>query len=140
MAQCVWTGLLGSSGTVYGHVWRVGKLKVLDQQELKNPTFSVPRSFHDTWGTAHLRRAPDASRALWRRGGVRTQSCEAQSLVGPWVQTEVLKGFLPAHEAEAGTVPEPPNIYLIAVLPAPEISLLVPGQPYLEILSLESIY
>lgn len=72
--------------------------------------------------------------------GVRTQSCEAQSLVGPWVQIAVLKGFLPAHEAEAGTVPKPPNIYVIAVLPEPEISLLVPGQPYLEMLSLESIY
>ena len=52
-----------------GHVWLVGKLKALDQQELKNPTFSVPRSFHDMWGTAHLRRAPDASRAPWGGGG-----------------------------------------------------------------------
>ena len=63
--------LIGTVRIEWPSVWTC---LALDQQELRNPTFSVPGSFHGMWGTAHLRRAPEASRAPWWRGGVRTQS------------------------------------------------------------------
>lgn len=67
--------------------------KRLMNSSLKIPPSLCPRSLRDRPDPAHLRRALEASPASWRVVGSR-QRCEAQALVGTWVQVAIPKTFL----------------------------------------------